>query len=636
MIRNIYSFSLALIIGVIAFGNKANAQLTVNGSMTPAQLVQNVLLGPGVTASNITYTGANVAIGFFDGLNSNIGLDSGIIMCSGDIANAPGPNVQGGITTANGTPGDPDLDNIMSPQVSFDAAVLEFDFIPTGDTVKFRYVFSSDEYAEYANTSINDGFGFFLTGVTTPFPTTNIALIPSTTTPVTINTINCQNNSPYYICNDPNNTLCPATYTCPSSSPGTTVEYDGFTVVLTAISPVICGETYHIKIAIADGSDQILDSGVFLEAGSFSSSTVNISTEFSYGGPNDSTLYEGCGDVCFTFVRGQGNIANSDTVLLNVAGSATPTVDYAPVLPPSVIFLPGQDSVTLCVSAVADAITEGIETITLDAQPVGTSVCVAGATTVVIYLADYIPMDVNITGNNLICPGGNAVLFSSLTGGVEPYAYTWVNNGSTDTTLFVTPTGTTTYTLNVTDACVSTPASATFTVNVLPALQMQPIADIVVCEGNNVSITPAITGGNPGYIYILTPLSGPDTLIMGGNGTATGTPTGTTTYELTVWDNCNTSITDQFSISVETACEVFVPNVFTPNGDSDNEHFVVTNLEKFPDSQLLVFNRWGNKIYESANYQNDWNAQGVPDGVYYFILTVSDGSLFKGFVTILR
>jgi hypothetical protein len=168
--------SLVLTIG-------ATAQLTVNNTLFPTQLVQNVLLGGGVTATNITFNGGpgNVLseqLGSFDGTTSIVGLDGGVIMATGDIQLAPGPNDAGGATEGGGNfgAGDADLE-LLSGVFTNDVAVLEFDFVPTGDSLKFRYVFSSEEYDEYVCGTVNDAFGFFLSG---PGSTARSATLRST------------------------------------------------------------------------------------------------------------------------------------------------------------------------------------------------------------------------------------------------------------------------------------------------------------------------------------------------------------------------------------------------------------------------------------------------------------------------
>ena len=132
--------------------------------MTPEQLVQNVLVGSGVSAFNVTYTGdVNQAIcSFTNGNTTDLGLDEGIILASGKAADAANPASYHASTNL-GMPGDPDLDALPTVNNTFDASTLEFDFIPQSDTLTFRYVFASEEYPTYVN-SINDVFAFFISG----------------------------------------------------------------------------------------------------------------------------------------------------------------------------------------------------------------------------------------------------------------------------------------------------------------------------------------------------------------------------------------------------------------------------------------------------------------------------------------
>ena len=146
---------------VLLFSSSVCAQLVVTSALTPAQLVNSVLLGPGVVAFNIQYTGASQALGFFNGVNSNIGLDSGVILSTGKVINAIGPNNTTSITTINNTPGNSQLTQLAG-QPTRDAAILEFDFIPSADSVRFKYVFASDEYYEGVCTPYNDIFAFLI------------------------------------------------------------------------------------------------------------------------------------------------------------------------------------------------------------------------------------------------------------------------------------------------------------------------------------------------------------------------------------------------------------------------------------------------------------------------------------------
>ncbi len=231
--------------------------MTVASGGTPLNMVQNILLGTGVSVSNVSYVGNPNAIGQFNGSASNIGLSSGLILTTGSRALAPGPNNLVGATLNNGAAGDAAL-AALAGGASFDACVLEFDFVPAANFISFRYVFASEEYPEYVGGQFNDVFAFFLNGPGIS-GTQNIALLPSSSIPVSINTVNANTNATYYQANSSNS-----------------VQYDGFTTVLTASSVVQCGQTYHIKIAISDIGDALFESAVFLDAQSFSIPPLNI------------------------------------------------------------------------------------------------------------------------------------------------------------------------------------------------------------------------------------------------------------------------------------------------------------------------------------------------------------------------
>ena len=209
--------------------------------------------------SNQTFVGNPLSSGTFTGGTELVGFASGIILSSGAIGSVvTHPNVIDSTTTAFGEPGDADLTALAGVD-TFDASILEFDFIcGSSEVVSFQYTFASEEYNEFVNSPFNDVFGFFLDGV-------NIALLPDNVTPVSISTVNGGNpfglnatNPDLYRNNDRND---PAA-TIP-------IEADGLTVVLGAQASISAGTLHHMKIAIADGSDGILNSWVFIEGGSF-------------------------------------------------------------------------------------------------------------------------------------------------------------------------------------------------------------------------------------------------------------------------------------------------------------------------------------------------------------------------------
>ena len=237
----------------------------LNGTtVTPNDLVEEII-GSGITYSNVSYTGGNPASGLFSsGFTGGIGLDDGVILSSGLAINVIGPNASSGISSSNGLPGDSDL-NALIPQTTYDASVLEFDFVPTDATLEIHFVFGSDEYNEYVNSNFNDVFAFFLDGV-------NIALIPSTSIPVSINNINNGNAGGGSLGTGPC-TNC--VYYIDNATGANNTEMDGYTTLIVGTGTVTPGNTHHIKLAIADAGDSALDSWVLIKSDSFGAPIPN-------------------------------------------------------------------------------------------------------------------------------------------------------------------------------------------------------------------------------------------------------------------------------------------------------------------------------------------------------------------------
>jgi gliding motility-associated-like protein len=529
------------------------AQLVVDNAITVSDLVQNVLLGGGVTATNITFNGqpanqAYVQIGSFNSAGANVGMANGITLCSGDINVAVGPNNNGGNTLPLGglaLPGDPDLTQALGGGFTTnDAAVLEFDFVPDGDSLSFNYVFGSEEYLEWVNSSFNDVFGFFLSGpgINGPYINNaeNIALVPNTTLPVAIDNVNTTVNSVYYVDNGDG-------FTAPFNTDPQYIQFDGFTTVLQARALVQCGQTYHIKIAVADAGDNILDSGVFLEAGSFTSPgaiAIDITTESS-----DGTMTEGCTDAVFTITRPIA--ANDIDITISISGSAINGTDYLPQLPPTVTMPAGQNSVSFPVAPVEDGVAEGPETIVLTASFVNA----CGDTTVSadsVVIVDYVPIDLITQDLSLDCTQDSVLITAAATGGYGALSYQWNTNEA----------------------------------------------------------GPSIWVGG---------------LVNG-------------TYVVTVSDECAKSVSDE--VVVDSGCEIKIPNVFSPNGDGENDAFVIEGIQGTTNT-VRIYNRWGNLVFETINYRNTWKGRtsgGEPlsDGTYYYEVIVQGAEKpYTGHVTIL-
>ena len=269
---------------LLIFSCFSYSQVNVTNTQNPFSLTQNTLVGNGVTPYNIKFNGVvqtatspvrDQASQFLVNFNpTNLGLTGqGLLLTTGKSSVALGPNNASGAYSGTATPvtGDADLallvNNSSTPIKN--VAILEFDFVATGLSLNFDFVFGSEEYPEYVNSPYNDAFGFFLSGpgITGPYSlgAKNIALIPTTTTPISIGTVNngfnnngtCTNCAYYY-----NNSAIGVN---PNTSGLLTVQYDGFTTPIRATSQLQCGQVYHIKLAIANVNDNQLDSGVFIK-----------------------------------------------------------------------------------------------------------------------------------------------------------------------------------------------------------------------------------------------------------------------------------------------------------------------------------------------------------------------------------
>jgi gliding motility-associated-like protein len=524
--------------------------VVVNNNQTVAAYIQNVLVGQGVSISNVQFNGgsANVVneqVGEFTDATSSIGLPSGLILGSGNVTMASQPNSGSGSSSGGtGNMGnDADLASI-TPNTIFDEAVIEFDFVPVGDSISFSYVFASEEYPEYVCGSVNDAFGFFLSG-TNPsggtYNATNLALIPDpsnpnlyTSTPVSINTVNpgvAGTSGSAINCSsiDPNWASYNVFYAGNNTS--TNYEYDGNTVVLTCKAAVVCNETYHIKLAIGDGGDSSFDSGVFLEGGSFTSVGISVEAGIANGATD---LYEGCNVAYFAFNRPDTTI--DFTVHFEMSGTAINGFDYVQV-PDSLTLGAGVFTDTLLIFPIVDGQNESQETIEI---LIIYENCAGGFDTISasLTLNDYDPFYIDLPDSLNICPAEIANLNPVWSGGLAPITVSW-NTGQTVDSISVSPEE-------------------------------------------------------------------------------------TTLYIMTLSDNCGYPLSDSTLVWVQ--CPVVAPNIFTPNGDSKNEFFIIKNLEDYTNSKLTIYNRWGKIVYQNDDYKNDWDGKhyksgrNVDAGTYYYIV----------------
>ena len=215
-----------------------HASPVVTASNVGADLA-TAIAGTGITVSNVTYSGATTtASGTFTNGASTVGFGSGVVLTTGTVGCIPGPNTSGSCTGGGTT------------------TSLKFDFISATGKLFFNYVFGSEEYNEFVGSGFNDEFQLLLNG-------TNIALLPGVGGVVSINNVNCNSNSAYYRNNSTGgSTGC--------ANQGLNIQYDGLTTALNASADVVAGSTNVFEFLIFDRGDTSYDSGVFIQAGTFS------------------------------------------------------------------------------------------------------------------------------------------------------------------------------------------------------------------------------------------------------------------------------------------------------------------------------------------------------------------------------
>lgn len=502
--------TVSSILLLVCHSSQTKAQLTVSSAPTITQLVQNILLGSGVSASNITYSGSTTARGSFTCAGAcNVGIGNGVLITSGGISTAVGVNNSSGAGVDNAAGSDPDL-NALHPTGSGqqDAAVIEFDFMVATDSVRFNYVWASEEYHDYVNTSCNDFFGFFING---PGITgkKNIALVPGTNIPISINTVN---NGSAPASTSPNGPCTNCAYFTDNTG-GTSVQYDGMTTVLTASTQVCPCEVYHIKLAVQDFCDGNFDSGVFLEGNSFESFGV--------------------------------------IPILIPVGQYTQVAD-------TIYICPG-DSVKMAVNACRSTLWSTGDTTNSIwvTQPGGYFTAITNppcfAFTNVLYV-QYVNSAATITpsGPTSFCPGDSVVL--SATPGSS---YLW-SNGATSQNITVFGAGSYQCTVSFGGNCIASTNTVNTTLLAGLTLNVAASGPLTFCQGSNVTLT----ASSPSVIWSTGALTQSITVNVGGTYTVTPTAAGfcpsPTSTVVVVNTNPTVSITGN-----NTICQGFSSNLST-------------------------------------------------------------------------
>ncbi|MBO6751032.1 MAG: choice-of-anchor L domain-containing protein, partial [Psychroserpens sp.] len=604
-----YTFDICIRPGT---GNVSVDQTTY----TVEELVVDILIdSPCAQISNISWsTGTDFGdvngIGYFTAEEGAFPFEDGLLLTSGNAIEAAGPNINAMSAGGFGWPGDPDLDAAVGIN-SNNATVIEFDFVPLSDEISFDFLMASEEYnGSQGGTfecTFSDAFAFLLTD--SAGNTTNLAVLPGTTTPILVTNIH------------PENPGCPAIneeffggYTPQNLPP---MSFDGRTTVFTAFSPVNIGETYTIKLIMADATDTALDSGVFLKAGSFDIGEVELGADITIADGTAACLGEPI--ILQTQAPSVEHVWFKDGFSIPGETSNTLVVTEPGFYTTQIIFSPQ------CIIS-DDILVEFLPLPEANTPPdlVG---CSIGADIAVFNLFDN---DLPILGASQ-SPSDFTVTYhlteQDALNGINPLVspYTSLSDPQTVWALV----------MNNATGCINT-TSFNLVLGIEPETTFTEDFDYEVCPNATVPIIIEATPENYTLDQVTINWYLDGGLIAGENGlTLPVLLAGDYEIEVIFNDTGCSSITTQEVIELESCV---IPEGISPNGDGMNDRF---DLSSYGVTKLEIFNRYGNLVYSKTNYIDEWvgqtnDGEELPVGTYFYTMEFDGGKRRSAWVYIQR
>ena len=648
--------------------------ITVNENYTAQELVEDVLINSScANVFNVSVSGGNFAsgeksFGYFDGTGTTFPFQNGIIISTGKINNAPGPNSYLSDDGGNmGWNGDPDLNQALGLSNTYNATILEFDFIPLGNRISFDYIFSSEQYLSNPMSNqcnYTDGFAFLLKR-NGDSDYQNLAVVPGTNTPVKVNTVRGSG------------TICPPAneaYFDAFNGTDHPTNYNGQTKILTAESTVIPGETYHIKLVIADEGNYRFDSAIFLGGGSFNFG-IDIGEDrlIATGNPlcQNETLTVDATQVGATNYQWyqNGNLipsATNATYNITAAGDYLVEIDYGPTCQTTgeikiefaETLILNQNTFTECdadsnqdgktvfdLNAIKNLLFTNLPlnyTVSFFETQTSTTALPTSYTNIVAFNQTIYARITNIQGCytdypvNLIINTFNEVVADETLGLCENNSvildagngfssYLW-NTTPAQTTQQITVTSAGTYTVTLTNA-TNCSKDKTFTVDASGIATIEEISINDFQENNNATIR--ISSSSLGdYEFSLDGVNYQDTPFF--YNLEAGE------YTVYIQDKKGCGIT------FETFYILDYPKYFTPNNDGFNDTWFINNLEKrgLENSTITIFDRYGKLLKQLTGFGDEWNGtfngETLPSSDYWFEIQLSSGKSVKGHFTLKR
>jgi large repetitive protein len=581
---------LGVLVVLVCMCINLRAQITVTTGVAATALVQK-LVGTGVTFTGATLTCNSSGSGSFLSTNVALGLDSGIVLTTGYARNTGGNdginNAASVLATHDRNTNNYDADLYASSGLTStndfeDLCKLEFDFVPQGDTLTFKYKFASEEYPDYNCSDFNDIFAFFIQGGSQFSMPTNLALVPGTTIPVAINSINdgsvsTSGSSSYCTGMGPGSPFTSLYY---NNAFSTTIVYDGFTTLLTAKAVVTPCSTYHMKFAIADIFDGFYDSGVFLKAGSFSTQSLVFDqiispTAVPLGWPYTT---EGC-NTDTIIIKRPNPTPQPQTVYINVSGTATNGVDVSTI--PATLIIPANDTIVkLVVTSIADGIQEGTETLVLG---ISATSCSSNFSDTLTILVNEFPSYL-VTDNDTVCIGQSKILTATVSP-PDPYiSFKWNPGNVNAASINILPLSTITYTVTASyPGCPNRDSVVKINVSGYPTANAGP--DSTICTGGSLQLAASATSSilYPISSYSWTPSA---TLNNPNISNPTATPAATTTYTVVATNIAGCSASDAVAVTVKPNLAL---TVSTTGVNCANQNGSITLSTNAPGGSLVSF-----------------------------------------------
>ncbi|MFN7100457.1 MAG: choice-of-anchor L domain-containing protein [Flavobacterium sp.] len=676
--------------------------IRVDDTFTANQLVQNVLANSSCiattneSATGDTFSGTKKSFAYFNSNGSEFPFNEGIVLSTSTSQNAVGP-----YTNSNGEGnanwrGDLDLQQALGKNNTLNATVLEFDFTALTNTISFNYIFASNEYQLYFPCEFSDGFAFLIKEAGSTEPYRNIATIPNTTIPVSSTNIRpiippfnngiltkpgCEAQNENFF-NGYNNSASP-------------INYSAQTVVLNAKANVIAGRNYHIKLVIADDSNEKFDSAVFIEAGSFQPQ-INFGAEQTVCTGETAVLDSGFNDPTFRYEWYKDNetlpivSANQPTLLVNTTGNYSVKVILNTTATGTCIAT-GSTKVTIkpALRTTLLACGDSSNRSFFDLNDIKNSLQIPAATVITFYqtFEDFREKRNPITNSNNFYSSvrtihaqtedgaGNCKDYIEIALDVLPIndnlpaIYLCDNDSNQDGIITFEPskildsriidistvtTGQISYYLTQDDAALGVnQLLGNFKTLTNPQILYVRVDSNSKCFGIyqlSLSIQP--------YNTVSAPLINTITVSdFSNNNAATISTLQNGNYEYSIngidyqsdpnFSNLAANkylayVRDTYNCTIDTREFVILdyPNFFTPNGDGFNDTWQIKNLEAYPKASLSIFDRYGKLLYKVSGTTATWNGifkgQILPASDYWFQLVLDQNNIIKGHFSLKR